>query len=110
MKLGAISGCHQMPERSFFFGRYQFPLCARCTGILVGEIVSLFLWNIWHPSLIIAIILIIPMAFDGLVQYMFFIMSNNRRRFITGFGAGYGLVNTYIYIFMAILALAKRTA
>ena len=25
-----------MPERSFFFGEYQFPLCARCTGVLVG--------------------------------------------------------------------------
>ena len=29
-------GCHQMATRSFFFKGFQFPLCARCTGILVG--------------------------------------------------------------------------
>jgi uncharacterized membrane protein len=25
--------CHQRPERSFFAGRMQYPVCARCTGL-----------------------------------------------------------------------------
>lgn len=29
-------GCHCLPERSFFIKGKQFPICSRCTGILVG--------------------------------------------------------------------------
>ena len=36
MEIGAMTGCHQMPERSFFFKGYQFPVCERCTGLLIG--------------------------------------------------------------------------
>jgi uncharacterized membrane protein len=28
--------CHQLPERSFHLGVYQFPVCARCLGIYAG--------------------------------------------------------------------------
>ena len=28
--------CHQLPERSFYWGAAQFAVCARCTGIYVG--------------------------------------------------------------------------
>ena len=28
--------CHQLPERSFYWGAVQFAVCARCTGIYVG--------------------------------------------------------------------------
>jgi uncharacterized membrane protein len=28
--------CHQRPERSFFFGGHQLPVCARCTGLYIG--------------------------------------------------------------------------
>ena len=35
--------CHQMAERSFFWGSCQSPLCARCTaiegGIVLGVII-----------------------------------------------------------------------
>ena len=37
MRAGAATGCHQLPERSFFFRQYQFPVCARCCGVLIGE-------------------------------------------------------------------------
>ena len=28
--------CHQRPERSFFVGGQQLPVCARCTGLYIG--------------------------------------------------------------------------
>ena len=28
--------CHQLPERSFYWGAAQFAVCARCTGIYIG--------------------------------------------------------------------------
>ena len=36
MKLGKSSGCHQRADRSFFWHGYQFPICARCTGVVSG--------------------------------------------------------------------------
>lgn len=33
--------CHQIPERSFFLGGHQLPLCARCTGTFLGSVVGL---------------------------------------------------------------------
>ena len=33
--IGALI-CHQRPERSFFIGGTQIPVCARCTGLYAG--------------------------------------------------------------------------
>ena len=42
-EIGEASGCHRMPERSFFFKGYQFPVCARCTGVAIGQFIALVL-------------------------------------------------------------------
>ena len=41
--IGNHSGCHQMPERTFFYKGKQFPVCARCTGVIIGQSVALII-------------------------------------------------------------------
>ena len=86
-------GCHQMATRSFFFKGFQFPLCARCTGILAGEIVAclLLLCNI-HIDVFIAVLLICPTVLDGMIQLLGKYESTNFKRLFSGLIAGIGLI------------------
>jgi uncharacterized membrane protein len=36
--------CHQRPDRSFFWGEQQFPVCARCTGLYLSAAFGLIGW------------------------------------------------------------------
>lgn len=85
-----------MPERSFFVFGYQFPVCARCTGIMAGEIFSIPLFILFNQSIIVSILLTIPMAVDGIMQYKTAYISNNLKRVVTGFLFGYGLFSIII--------------
>ena len=40
--LPIIFGCHCRADRSFYCKNKKFPICARCTGELIGIIVSIF--------------------------------------------------------------------
>lgn len=86
-------GCHQLPERSFFICGYQFPVCARCTGIIVGYIIS-FLYAMCFVKMkfVLEILFIIPMVFDGLLQFLTNYLSTNIKRFVTGVLAGFGFI------------------
>lgn len=98
MRIGRkVFRCHQLPERSFFFRGYQFPLCARCTGILIGAILSvpITLW-VWEGNAFLSAGMICLMILDGTVQYFTRYRSTNLRRSATGLGAGYGLVQLLI--------------
>ena len=90
--LGDWLGCHQIPERSLHIRGVQFPVCARCTGVFLGQILMLLgtLAGIRTPLSLDAT-LMIPMAVDWIIQYTGFKESTNRRRIITGLlgGAGY---------------------
>jgi uncharacterized membrane protein len=81
--------CHKLPERSFFIKGKQLPICARCTGILVGYFLGV-LWLITGISsnIFIELTLFLPLLIDGLGQYQRKWVSNNPRRFITGILAG----------------------
>ena len=89
--------CHRIPERSFFIKGHQFPVCARCTGFYTGLIVYL-IFNIFykHPydlnMLFISMILMMPVAIDGVTQYFGPRESTNNLRFLTGFIGGIGLI------------------
>lgn len=88
--------CHRIPERTFKIGNRYFPVCSRCTGAYIG----IFLYYLYAyffyvqytlPMILMGIILIIPMASDGVTQLFNFRESNNGLRFFTGLMGGIGL-------------------
>ena len=94
--------CHQLPERSFFGGGIQVPVCARDTGIYVGFVVSLGLIALLHrpgrpkefPGVagITAIILMITaMGIDGVSSYAGWRTTTNDLRLITGVLCGFAV-------------------
>lgn len=100
MKLGKKCGCHQLQSRSFFYKNFQFPLCARCTGIFLGEflLAPVFL-SLGYNNYLLNLILLSIMAIDGLLQYFKILQSNNIRRLITGLMGGYALMSfTILFI------------
>ena len=106
MNLGHRLGCHQMEERSFHFKGYQFPVCARCTGVFVGEIIAiiLLLFGI-KINIFVSIALLLIMGFDWFIQYINLLPSTNIRRLITGTLAGIGLTFIYYYVLVFIINL-----
>ncbi len=87
--------CHQMPERSFFIRGYQFPLCARCTGIALGYVTALFIAP-FHLFCYPIGVLMIPLMIDGTVQYFTSYKSNNYKRVVTGFLYGFAFTSITI--------------
>ena len=95
MNFGNWLGCHQLPERSFFIKGYQLPICARCTGVISGQLLAMLLiWFLQIP-IYVSIIMLIPLGIDWGLQFFLKIMSTNVRRFVTGIICGFGC--TYIY-------------
>lgn len=95
-------GCHQMATRSFFIKGYQFPVCARCTGIAIGYIIGfilsfIFKFNFW------ILILVIPMILDGTIQLYTKYESSNIKRLITGFLFGFSIMSAIVYLVRIIL-------
>ena len=71
MNLGHRLGCHQMEERSFHFKGYQFPVCARCTGVFLGEIIAIVLLLLGIKiNIFMSIALLLIMGFDWFIQYI----------------------------------------
>jgi uncharacterized membrane protein len=82
-----------MPERSFFFNGKQFPICARCTGIMCGYTIAIICLLFFISfTFIVSIILIVPMVIDGTGQLYSKWKSTNSRRFLTGLLAGIGII------------------
>ena len=99
MRFGKYLGCHQMPERSFFFRGYQFPVCARCTGVLIAVIIVIPLFFVYKINIIIAILLSGVMFLDWFIQYLGIYPSTNFRRLITGFLGGFGWTYVQLYFY-----------
>lgn len=104
IRLGHKAGCHQRPDRSFFYKGHQFPVCARCTGVLIGYFLSLFLLPIWKGNFLLCIALAGIMFLDWLVQYLNILESTNIRRLITGVLGGYAVLTFQILLIRSVMA------
>lgn len=94
--LPIIFGCHCREDRSFYYKGQKFPICARCTGELVGMIFSMFSCFFFQLSVPASLLILLPMIIDGVVQMASAYESNNRRRFITGLLFGYGIIMLFV--------------
>lgn len=101
-------GCHCRADRSFFINGRQFPICARCTGELVGMVFGAFSCFFYLPPVWAAAVLMIPMITDGFIQLKTAYESTNTRRLITGILFGYALVALFVISTAATLRMGYR--
>lgn len=109
MQLGHYCGCHQIPERSFFIGGYQFPLCARCTGLLIGELLTYVLFPLKIIiSPVLSVFFLLVMGIDWLMQFIEVMSSTNFRRLITGILGGVGITSLFLHLVMIIINFSRQ--
>lgn len=96
--LPIIFGCHCRDDRSFHYKGHKFPICARCTGELIGIIAAIISAPFYIPNYPVLGIMLVPILLDGGLQLWTKYESNNIFRVITGFLAGYGAVGLFLRI------------
>ncbi len=93
--LGDVN-CHQISDRSFYLNGNQMPFCSRDLGIFMGLVAGIALGMIFNIrlSMPILLLLLVPMAVDGVLQIMTDYSSSNTLRIITGMmgGASIGII------------------
>lgn len=109
MRLGNRWGCHQREDRSFKIKGWQFPICSRCTGILIGQIIGIiiYLFKVRIPFYLDFIFLAL-MFLDWFIQFKNIKESTNIRRFITGNLAGIAQTSIFLNIVLILIKLIIR--
>ena len=96
--------CHQKADRSFFINNYQFPICARCTGLLIGYILGIIsLFFNFKVSILLSVFFIFIMFVDWFIQHKNILYSTNIRRLLTGLLCGFGIINILSISFSKII-------
>lgn len=102
--LAMFFNCHQRTTRSFKFIDTYMPVCARCTGIIVGVFLGLFI-QVKVSIMPFLFILMIPMIIDGFVQLKTKYVSTNRKRIVTGILFGLPMNAFYAGIYFGIIKI-----
>lgn len=100
-------GCHARADRSFFYHGRQFPICARCTGELIGILagipIAVFIGYAGIPAMLF---MMAPMVADGFIQLLTSYESNNYRRLWTGILFGIAFVFFLIHFHRTCVMIA----
>lgn len=99
--------CHRLSSRSFFVRNRQFHVCARCTGLITGYMVSPILLLVSEYSFRIFVVSCTALILDGVTQLMRWRESNNKLRVITGFVTGASALS-FLYVSISHLVLKLR--
>ena len=87
--------CHGIPDRCFTIRGHPFPICARCTGLLIGMVAGFLVPATGYVAPIVAIgcalLLVAPLLVDGLTQLAGLRHSTNCLRIVTGAIGGLGV-------------------
>lgn len=98
--------CHRIVVRSFLIGERSFPVCARCSGMYLGSLVTMAFLALRSPRagmpprkiLVVLGLLVLAFAVDGVNSYLHFFPSapglyqpSNLLRLFTGTGIGLGI-------------------
>src|SRR5690554_3355743 len=99
--------CHQIAERSFSIGG-QLPVCARCSGLFVGIVIS-HIYLLFFPRkakamplLPVSLVLVfamLPLFLDGIGSYLGFRETTNLIRLATGLALGVALPPIYMPLY-----------
>ena len=83
--------CHQLPERSFYFGDHQFAVCSRCTGLYSGFALATLYYPLTRslmstatPSRPWLLLAAVPLAIDFSLGYFDIWANTQLTRFSTG--------------------------
>jgi uncharacterized membrane protein len=110
--------CHQLPERSFFIGGLQMPVCARDVGTYVGFMAVLIAFVVLAryqngklPDKVIITVAAVGLAFyafDAFSSYLGFRSTTNDIRLISGLAFGSG-ISMLLFSAVSNLLYGKRT-
>ncbi len=108
MKAGEICGCHQRADRSFFIRGWQFPVCARCTGVIIGQAAGTAVGLRKKIPLCVSAICCEATLLDWSLQQAGIKQSTNLRRFVTGILGGFGLTAVYSHAVRFVLETGRK--
>jgi len=93
-----FSVCHQLSSRSLMIGKIVLPVCARCSGIYIGFIITAIILLVMYrkkenglPPLYVLVVLalfFLSTLIDGIASNFGLYETSNNLRFITGFLCG----------------------
>ena len=98
--------CNGKPETAPHIGSFCFPLCWRCTALIISAVfatIIIYIFELFPTAnlriIVVSIALVLPCLCDGMFSYFSDYKSNNYKRVITGLFAGPGLrILAYILI------------